>query len=116
MCRIPQPTESVKKICPAAASQTCGFAIAEKSGFQMNPRPFETVWSAAAPAGGSSVSTRIIRITANRKSIGIAQSASRSMPRATPPSRIAMLRPKAIRKKPYAGAKLAKCWFCSTPW
>ena len=113
---IPQPTDSVKKICPAAASHTCGLASAAKSGFQTKPRPDITFWSGPAPGGGSSVSTRTIRIAANTNSSGIAHSASRSMPRATPPSRIATLMAKVSTKKPYAGSRLEKCWFFSTPW
>ena len=31
----PKPTESEKKICPAAASQVCGFDSASKFGFHM---------------------------------------------------------------------------------
>ena len=31
----PKPTESEKKICPAAASQVWGLPRAEKSGFHM---------------------------------------------------------------------------------
>ncbi len=47
----PKPTERLKKIWPAAASQVCGLPSAEKSGFHMVPSPLITFCSGAAGSG-----------------------------------------------------------------
>ena len=74
------PTLNVKKICPAASSQTRADKSVEKSGFQTKPRPLLTFQSGWAGSGVPKVRTRIKRMIAQKKSAGSAHLQKRSMP------------------------------------
>jgi hypothetical protein len=84
---IPKPTESVKKIWPAASSQTCGSARAENTpplptplGFHMNPSPLTTFWSGSWGLGVPNVSTRASTMNAATTNAGMAYVQKVSMP------------------------------------
>ena len=91
---IPKPTESEKKICPAAASQVCGLASASQKptlisspliklcpiGFHIKPSPLRIDASGLFGFGVPRVSTRIRIITAQNSNAGIANLQNHSIP------------------------------------
>ena len=81
---MPNPTLSVKKICPAAASQVFDSPSLLQSGFHRKPRPLTTLFSGFAGFGAPSVSTRIVRKPARINSTGRAYMHTTSMPLLTP--------------------------------
>ncbi len=84
----PIPTESVKKICPVAASQTDGSHNLDQSGLYMKLSPSSGLLVVATPltmtVWSPSVSTRTTRIAAKMNSSGMPILASRSMPLVSP--------------------------------
>src|SRR5687767_16019919 len=101
------PTDNVKKICPAAASQTLALPSADQSGVNMKlspsvglqlpaAAPMHPVASATACPGG--VSTRITRNAAKMNRIGIPILASFSIPPISPLLTTQMLTLRVITK------------------
>ena len=68
----PKPTERLKKIWPAAASQVCGLLSVSNDGFHICPRPFQTFCSGCAASGAPSVKTRASTTMAQIAISGIA--------------------------------------------
>ncbi len=76
----PKPTERLKKIWPAAASQVWGLRSTSNEGFHIWPRPFQTLWSGLSASGVPSVSTRASTTSAHTAMIGMANWQNFSMP------------------------------------
>ena len=112
------PTESVKKIWPVAASHTDGSVIRDQSGLNMKLRPSigPTMRPVATPftssGCGSSVSTRITRMAAKTKRIGMPIFASRSIPAVRPLLTTQKLTAIVMKKKRNGTQKPCTVPFC----
>ena len=99
----PKPTDRLKKICPAAASQVCGLRSALKSGFHMKPRPVQHVLlGGVGRIRRARVSTRPSTISAQTAIVGIAQRQNFSIPLVRPRKTNQMLSAKVIDPEPQA--------------
>ena len=80
MLMIPSPRLRVKKIWPAAVSQTSAFLSIEKSGFQMKAIPLVMLLAGRVGSGVPRVRTRMAKTMPKRKRRGMPILARTSIP------------------------------------